>query len=528
MRDEAVSPPLGRHDARLRTAQAMLALGMDVEALALLKAAASDDPAADVKEGPALRAIAAGLSGRAEKSDAHATPPLASTPATTDEDRFWQAALRVPGADPTETAATLAATWKLALSYPESLRRVLLPHVADALLGGGQTQAAAELLKASPLPDLDLARAEFARANGHRDEALAGFDRVARSTDRDRGAKARRDAVELRLADHLLSPQEGAKALQSQVFAWRGDDRELELRLRVAALLEDSGAWRAALGALRDAEHLYPEAHDRLHEAQASLVRDLLKQDAASTMPPLELVALVGECADLLGESQAGAVLAPVLVDKLLALDLPERAEPILRRMIQTAPSPGPKAELGLRLAELLLAKGDAPGASSALETTSASDLTPDLASRRTLFKAKLLASIGDRDGALHLLDASDAPEALDQKAGLLEQGRDWEGAMGVLAKAIGQRITGTSRLSGAEADLVLRYASDAAQAGDTAALRKVREDDGARVPPGAQADLLRVLTQTPVRAVDDLPRAEQELAVARALPASFAGLQSR
>lgn len=536
-RDEAAAPRLGRKAPRRHVAEAMLALGMDREALTVLRMAEADDPGGGRPDPSAdtLRAAASWLAGEAagpSQSTQTASVHLPKNEGATDEDAFWQAigpagAAAQNGGEAARAAATLGATWSLALSYPAPIRDRLLPRLADILLETGQKAAAASLLAAAPARSLDLARAMQAEAGGHTDAALAGLDQVARDPDRDRSAKARREAVELRLATHRIDGTQAAAALQSQLYAWRGDDRERELRIRTAALLGAAGLWRQALGLLRETDKLYPQAHDRLHAAETGLVASLLTGDRAAKVPPLELVALVAECADLLDENPDASALAPVLVDKLLALDLPGRAEPILARMAQKATGDVPRAELGLRLAELLLAGGDASAAGAALEQSRKPELPTDLSNRRSLFEARMLASIGDSAGALRALEPVRTPDAVEQAAGLFERRHDWQQAADRLASLLPARIPESGTLDDKQSDLVLRYASDAAQAADMPALRRVHDSFGSRIASGARADLLHVLTQTPIDGVGDLPRAGQELASARALPDAMSSLRS-
>ena len=288
-----------------------------------------------------------------------------------------------------------------------------------------------------------------------------------------------------------------------------------------------NASWRPALALLRETDQLFPAAHAGVHDAETKLVTALVQGDAATKMPPLELASLVGECADLLGENAEASVLAPVLVDKLLALDLPARAEPILVRLLKNSGGSTPRAELGLRLASLRLARDDAAGAATALDDSQSAGLPAELDGRRVLQRARIRAKVGDSEGALQLLGSLNTAEAIEQSATLLEQGRSWKQAATALASLLPLRLNPAGMLDDSQADLVLRLTSDEAQAGDIAALRDLRARFGPRLKAGTHADLLQVLTQSPVEAVGDLPRAGQELAAARQLPSTLAALPS-
>jgi hypothetical protein len=122
-----------------------------------------------------------------------------------------------------------------------------------------------------------------------------------------------------------LPPAQGAEALERLLYAWRGDGREPALRQRIAELRRGAGQWRAALAMLRETEQLFPGRRPTFHALLVSTFADALAADAAKPLPPLDLVALAEDNADLIPDGDAGQALASRLADRLAALDLPER-----------------------------------------------------------------------------------------------------------------------------------------------------------------------------------------------------------
>jgi hypothetical protein len=527
MRDAALTPRLGRFGARLRVAETMLSEGLDVEARAVLHTAMADDPAhADDPRAAGLSAIATWLV--AEAGGANPLPAADFDPASlgsSDEAQFWQALFQVARADVAAPAATLAVTWPLLKQYPQALRRRLLPATGDILNRGGQDKVLAAFLAAYPDPSLDLVRAALLQRQGKTDEALAWMDAVARRPNRLMRAAALREAVETRLAAKKIDVAQAAAALGRQLYAWRGGQSDFDLRLRVTDLRSQAGQWRQALALLRETEHLFPEGHAQIRDAQTRLIASLLNGDAAAKLNALDLVALADEAAPMLSAADADASLAPVLVDKLLALDLPSRAEPILQRLFDHAASPGQKAELGVRLAALQADRGDAKGALAILAASDAAGLEPALVTRRGLLRAKLLAASGRADDALGVLAAVQGEAGAELQAGLLEDRKDFGGAAKLLEALVGSAAF-SARPDQGQRDMILRLANDESQAGDMSALRRLRSAQGARFASGPGAELFAVLTQEPIRAVSDLPRSGHELAAVRALPASLSARQ--
>ncbi len=524
----AAAAPRARTASRLAAVQAELALGLGAEAQALATLARTDDArTAETPDAAALDAVAALLAGRTQDSAALDDARLNGT----DEVALWRAvraALQTEGAP--DAAAVFAATAPLIQAYPQALRQKLLPLAAETMALGGEHAAAHRLLDARPGDaSLDYARAVLDETEGHGAPSLAVLDRLAQSPDRLLRARAAIRAVEQRLRNGELTAAAAATALDKLIFAWRGDDRELSLRLRVAALRGQSGKWRAALMLLRETAGgdlvQTPAAKAMLRQQMASTFAQALAQDASASLPPLELVALVEENPDLLPANDAGRDLAARLAARLATLDLPRRAMTMLEKLLDSTPPGSARAEIGAHLAALRLEQGDAGGALMALSASAAPALPSELEQRRTISFARATAQQGNLPPALAALAAIDTPDAEEARAGLLEDAKHWPDAVAALQTVAARAVPSNGPLNDPQARLLLRLASAAAQAGDESLLARLRLHDAPRLPPGKLADMFRLLTQEPVAGVADLPRAAREAAQARNLPAALASL---
>ncbi len=530
----ALAAPLARGPLRLATAATMISLGLGAEAQGMVQLAATDDPTLGARaETAGLGAIAALLAGRAAEAGGIEDPRLTGT----DEVTLWRAvrdAALAPGSP--HAAAGFAATAPLIDAYPAALRRRLLPLAFETMVKGGQATTAARLLanRTADAPSLALARGMLRAADGDTDGALAIYDRLAASADQLTHARAAGRAVELRLTAGRIGAAQAADALDRLLYAWRGGRRELALRERIAELRERAGAWPAALAMLHEAEALYPDnlaaVHSRLQAAFARLLHD----DALDRLAPLELVALIEENAALLPGGAVGEAMDERLADRLVALDLPRRAAPVLAKLMAAAPSPLSRAGFGARLAELRLRENDAAGALAALEASAepalpaapAVRLAGSLTERRTLLGAEAWARLGEPARAARELAALGTAAADLARAAILETAKDWLGAEQALADYLGKTLPPGGTLDAAQQRVVVRYATTAAQAGDDATLARLRAADGPRMPNGPLGDMFRLLTAAPVQVSADLPRAGRETALARELPKALAALR--
>ncbi len=528
---EAAQPAGARGQARLRTAQAMLALGMGVEAASLVRLAVTDD--ARLAADPQARAIGAAasvLAGRPREAAAIGDPAL-SAPGQpgADEVALWRALLAAQDADAAErpdpaAAQGLAATLPLLQSYPAPLRDRLLPLALRAMTLGGAASAARRVVDAQSLDTrLDYVRALLDEREGHVPDALARLDRLAQGADRDIAARAAVRAVGLRLDSRALSPTQAADALDPLIYAWRGDGRELAVRLRDAALRMQAGQPRASLAMLRETVDPvllqgWPDQRGALRARMAAAFTEAMARDAARPLPPLEFVAMVQENADLLPDGAEGQALGERVADRLAALDLPDQAATLLGRLMDRAPPGAARAALGGRLAALQMEQHDAGAALLTLSASTVDGLPPPLVESRTLLFARATAARGDLPAAIGALEALGTPAADAARAGLLAGAGAWPQAAAAWARVAERTLPERGALDDAQTNLLLRLASAAAQAGDVTVLAALRAHDLSRVPPGRSADLLRVLTEGPVQTVADLPRAGAEMALARSV----------
>ena len=517
----AMAPPLTRGPLRHTLAESLLGLGLGVDAQILLKIAMKDDPReASSPSTIGLAAIAALLAGRPREAGDLADPRLTGT----DEVALWRAiqtAMTDEGSP--KAAAVLATTAPLLFTYPAELRRRVLPLALETMILGGAADAAAPLLaQREKDPSLAYARALLLQAKGDNDAALAAFDALANSRSTFDHARAAIHAVELRLTMGKLDNKTAADALEALLYAWRGDQRDLALRLRIAELRTKTGEWRSVFTQLRGAKVDFPgqamEIDRRLKEAFAAVPRD----PGLDKMPPTDLIALLDENAELMADGPDGEPMRALLAEKLMALDLPKRADPLLTKLMRAAPYGPARAGFGATLATLRLHEDDGDGALLALSESNSADMPDAVRERRALITARVEAKRGHVSAAVEALSDIHSQEADETRANILEQAQDWPAARDALVVLAAHVVPESGVLTDAQLGIMLRLATAATRAGDEATLTSLREKLRTRVAVGPRADLFRLLTAAPVRGTADLGRARAEMGLARAITADL------
>jgi hypothetical protein len=507
----ARAPLLKRGPLRHALAETMLGLGRGAEVQTLLQVTMKDDPReADSPSTIGLAAIAALLANRPAEAAGLADPRLTGT----DEVALWRAILMAMQDDASPAAAAvLATTAPLLFTYPPEMRHRVLPLAMETMISGGQAAAAAPLLaERDDDPRLGYARAMLKQAQGDNAGALAMFDALSNSRSDYDHARAAARATELRLAMGKLDNKGAADALDAQLYAWRGGGTNLALRLRIAELRQKDGAWRTVFALLRGAKADFPdravEIDRRLKDAFAAVAHD----PSLAKMEPTELIALLDENAELMPDGPDGEPMRRLLAQKLMALDLPKPADPLLVKLMRAAPFGPARAGFGATLATLRLREGDADGALLALSESNSADMDDAVRQRRALITARVEAKRGNTSEAVATLSGDQTLEADEARAAILEHAQDWPAARDALAQLAAHVVPDSGTLNDAQLQVVLRLATAAARADDDATLASLRDKLGARIGSGAQADMFRLLTAPPVRGTSDLPRARADM----------------
>lgn len=527
VRVAANAPALGRAGPRVDVAEAMIALGMGAEAQSVLAVAVADDPTLLDKPIPmALRAVAEILAGRPDMMRPDMTAALIDPRlGRTAEGALWRALSQMARDEISAgDAKALAGALPVLLDYPAGLRDRLLPRALEAMALNGQAPAAQAALNVLPeRRDLDLARGMAFEAMGQSTSAIQAYDQVMNRMDRLPRYRAVVRAAELRLKEGAADAKHTADTLDKALFGWREPRDERLLRFRIAALRRQAGQWREALAVLKDGRAALPEDRASFEAEMAQTFTALFAGDGADALPPADLVALYDKNLDIV---QAMTWPVPVglrLVDRLSALGLQGRAEPVMAGLVARAVEPVGKVGLGARLAALRLDMNDPAGAIAALADTPPPPdavMAASTMENRQLLYAQAESSRGNKDAALAMFKTLGTAVADEARADIYTARKEWGPALAALLELEQKSITAPGPLTVDQQAIVLRLAVAATLGEDGPALKRITDSYASAMAAGPSADMFRVVTSSPVRGTADLPRAFEEIRLARKLPA--------
>ncbi|MCA3349435.1 MAG: hypothetical protein INF97_02470 [Roseomonas sp.] len=510
----AAAGPLGRSEARRHAAETLLALGMPQEAQAMASLALQEDPRAGADARLVMvQAAAALVAGREAEARQLENPQMPST----DETTLWRGFLAAARGDHAVAGPAIAASLPLLMSYPRPLAQRLIPIAMESLAAAGELTAANRLAEAEPdNPSLHLARGMMAEADGRIEDALAAYRQAMQGRDRLRRARAIRRSVELRLAVGQLDAAGAIAELEAALFAWRGDSDEMNARIRLAELQREAGDGRAAFELLQETQRFFPERDNDLRPHLRAAFAAALQ-----SAPPLNAASFYDAHPEFLPEDEAGTRSVVALADRLVALDLVDRASAVLRDALGRLTDPTLRQQVSTKLAAIRLAEGDAPGALAALDAATDGD---GQEVERAILRGRAMARAGNRRVAEGLLSelGDDGAEAL---AEIRAAAQDWQGAAAAMMQHIGAKVPpAPAPLDPNMRRDLARAAAYAAMANDTATLALLRDTYGARMQRGAFVEAFTLLTGESLRGVQDLPRLQSEISQLRLLPQRLGG----
>jgi len=517
----AAKPVRSRAASRLVIAEAELSLGLGAEALAVLNLTAAEDPIA--AQSPNLKAFVAIASALADKIP-EAGDISAKELDGSDEIELWRGVKKARKSRALEDAAALYRFLPILLSYSEPLRARLLPWIVEAAVKMHVPNAFIDLpveIKSSEA--LLFAKGLSFEAAGETQQALGVYAAIDQGGDLKTRVKAMARSAEIKLAAGDLTPAQVCEVLRRQAFIWRGDDLEIQMKMRAVELAAGAGLWRVVFEGLRDVEQSpFLTEVDGLAglilQKKANAFKDIIAERPTG-ISSVELVSLSKEFATEIPQGEEGRAFNRQVATKLLQLDLPQEAVSILKPVVEKSTSDLERAQASALLAQALLDTNQAGDVNQILESSSNPALPAWLQQQRTYLTARAKAATGHLGEADLLLAALDTTDANELRARLAVENNDWKRALAAISDIVKKDVAADGILSDANQKLVVRQITAAVRAEDDAAVQKIYTSRLDQMTP-PQSQTLKLLAAPVLSGASPLARSRQELASAKAFNA--------
>lgn len=504
------APRAMRNPARLALARFLFASGQAADALGILQVMEEDQ--ADVARDPAYLALRG--ASRYLMDDLNAAGPdlFANSLDQEREAALWRAALLAGQNDWIAANRYFARASDVLRGYPRDLQFQFGLLAAEAALSAGDAVAAKQQLDGLAYlqpqrawqDQIDYLRGQLLAQGGETEAALAAWDRAINGVHPPSKARARLARVEALLGNKSMKLADGIAELERLRYGWRGDDVELTVLRRLGELYIDSGDYKNGLATLRDAMTQFPKAPENAAIAQE--MRDNFAQlfigGAADKMPPLTALGIYEDFRDLTPVGDAGNLLIVKLADRLVQIELLDRAQLLLKDQIDKRLKGVPQAEAVNQLALVYLLDRKAEEALAALNAPLPAASSPALATERRQLKARTLGELTRYKEALALLDGDTTADAARLRAEIGWRTQNWP----LAAAAFTQLVPADGKgMSDAERQTVLRLAIAQSLSKDASGLAVSRARYGADMAQSSFKESFEMITASDITQGFDL-----------------------
>ena len=471
-----------RTERRLSLANFNFAHGLAEDAIGVIQRIAEEDPRSlERPDFLALRGATLMLLGRPDEAAADLGHEILDG----DMDvTLWRAALTATRGDWEGADSAFTISGPAFERLPPDLRARFGLLAAHAALSVGNFHRVNRLVKRieAEAPDMkDRTEARYLRAmayqrTGKTEAALKLYEELSVEGSRPVRARSELSRVELMLNLGRMNRSEAIETLERLRHAWRGDSFEQLLLRRLAELYREEQNYLNALQAMRDAVEFFadsaatPAVTDQMHR----MFSDLFVDGGADTLSPLTALSLYYEFGELAPDGAAGGQIAEGLANRLVDVDLLDRASELLTNQLAAIDGVD-KARVGAHLAVIQLLDQEAEQAIATLKETrgEGAEVPAALMRERRHLEARALSAIDHVNEALALLSQDETREAALLRADINWRAELWADAATEFSTAF-EGAEGV--LSTDEQHLVMRQVVALMLSGDTLGLANVRQ----------------------------------------------------
>lgn len=531
LRQLSLAKPDERNSARWELARFYLAHGFPDRTLGILALMAESDPSLlESAEFRAIRGIAHVQMGR----HAEAEGDLSHKGLVSEVEIYLWRAMAAEGLGAHEEALAHYLRGRDVLADHDEVERARF-KLAAARAAAALDQREILNDELSQLAEYNLPPALAAEADFLRGRALvqAGdnaaardvFARVIASGDRRNAARARLARVELDLAEQAIAPRDAIEQLEGLRHAWRGDEFELDLLERLGRLHMEVEDYRTGLLTLQQAvTHFENSARTRaITELMGQAFRELFLAGKADALPPLQALSLYYDFRELTPLGADGDLMIRRLADRLVSVDLLDRAAELLEHQVRYRLEGVARATVATRLAMIYLMDRKPEQAVAVMRATRQIIIPDDIETRRRHLEARALIDLGRFEEAEVMLAQDQSRTAHLLRADLYWAAARWKDVVANGETLLGERWNEAKPLTNDERRQVLRLAVAMSLDENREGLAILRDRYGRLMQDGAYASAFEVITARQEPSVREIKALTESIASVNTLESFMA-----
>lgn len=477
--DIIMAPEEQKDKARLLLAKYYLSMGLGTNALNILKKIPEKDTKNEKMQG--LLGVANFLAERynqAIENFAYGKLP------EINEAIFWRT-LALAAKDPKpEYNVILLSYISLIKDYPNELKNKIAVIGAETAIKANDDMSAQNFIDVLKSTDskrdytdiINYLSARKMLMQGYPRNAVREFRRVGGGNSLKYSAFARKYAANLEIELSSIKPEKAIEELEKLRFVWGEKSFRKELLKDLTKLYVKNGDY---YNALKSQQSLYAlsskEEQPEIEGNMISLFEDVYINNRADNLPPLKSLALYQDFEWLAPKSEHYNEIIQKLSDRLVAVDLLDRAEDLLNSQLKFNPlNPLEKSTVGTRLALIYLFKDQSYEAVEILDRTESENIPETVALHRKIIRAKALSNMEKQEEALELLKDDYSKNAILLKSEIYWNGGMWGQAADSIKYLIEKPVEGKA-LSPEQLSLILDWATALKKSGKETVIVRLR-----------------------------------------------------
>ena len=312
---------------------------------------------------------------------------------------------------------------------------------------------------------------------------------------------------------NIIKPKQRIEELERLSYAWRGGEFEYNVMTMLMKEFESQKNYVQVLYVLKDMRSRFGDTPDKekIQKLMEEVFQKIYLSDNDNDISAVKAAALYEDFKELTPPGEKGAQIARKLADRLVTIDLLDRAAGLLEEQINQPVSDKEKGLLSTRLALVRLLNKEPQKALNALKISENKRFSDKLKKQRLYIQAKALADMKKIDEAAALLEEDNSDEAKSLLAEIFWQAQMWDKAADAL-KGLIKKPQPKVPLTQQEAQRILDWAAALRLAGRSKVVTRVRENFLPYMKETNLAQAFDFITKTPQQGLLDYHEVAKEV----------------
>ena len=521
LRDNVIKADKENKDLqRLILARYYFANGMYPETLSILHTIAADNKQMASLPGViALRGATNFMMMRYDEAIKDLSSPVLKDDQASE---YWRAAtLSASSRTPDAYLQTMKDNMAVLQAYPQPIKTRLALAGLHAAVAGGDEFSIQNFMEAannsgnssSENDEIAFYHALWQETTGMYSLARDEMKRLAEGKDLYFRAMGGLEKVRMDTRAKVITPQERIEELERLSYAWRGGEFEYNLMTMLVAAYQDQKDFAQVLHILKDMQIRFNDTPEskKIQKLMEDIFQKLYLSDDGNILPPVKAIALYEEFKELTPPGERGAQVVRRLADRLVAIDLLDRAADLLEDQLRQPIGNKERGLVSTRLALVRLLNKEPAKALKALSVSEDKLFSDKLRKQRLHIQVKALADLKRTEEAIDLLKEDDSETAKMLRAEIFWQAQQWDQAADAL-KVLIKKPQPNVPLTPSEAQRVLDWAAALRLAGRPKVVMRLRENFMPYMKKTDLAQAFDFITKTQQQGVLDYRQVAQEV----------------